>query len=118
FGKNLDDATPSAWLIPDFNRVAELLDIYCNCDTGSLGGDYRLAGVGHFGSSNNNFDVNEKSYASYLQLDFNTDLWGKPFRGNVGMRYVQTQITADGYAPCQAADSGYLSAACEPFLGV
>lgn len=117
FGSNLSGA-PSSWLIPDFKRVAELLDIYCNCDTGALGGDYRLAGVGHFGSSNNNFDVNEKSYATYLQLDFNTDLWGRPFRGNFGVRYVQTQITADGYAPCQAAAAGDLSDACQPFLGV
>jgi len=81
FGKGLDGNLPGSWLIPDFKRVAELLDIYCNCNTGTLGGDYRLAGVGHFGASNNNFDVNEKSYGSYLQLDFNTDLLGRPFRG-------------------------------------
>ena len=118
FGKGLDGSTPGSWLIPDFNRIAELLDIYCNCNTGTLGGDYRLAGVGHFGASNNNFDVTEKSYASYLQLDFNTELWDRPFRGNFGLRYVRTEIDASGYAPCQAASSSDLSAACEPFLGV
>ncbi len=118
FGKGLDGSTPGSWLIPDFNRIAELLDIYCNCNTGTLGGDYRLAGVGHFGASNNNFDVTEKSYASYLQLDFNTELWDRPFRGNLGLRYVRTEIDASGYAPCQAASSSDLSAACEPFLGV
>jgi len=118
FGKGLDGSTPGSWLIPDFNRIAELLDIYCNCNTGTLGGDYRLAGVGHFGASNNNFDVTEKSYASYLQLDFNTELWDRPFRGNLGLRYVRTEIDARGYAPCQAASSSDLSAACEPFLGV
>lgn len=118
FGKGLDGSTPGSWLIPDFNRIAELLDIYCNCNTGTLGGDYRLAGVGHFGASNNNFDVTEKSYASYLQLDFNTELWDRPFRGNLGLRYVRTEIDASGHAPCQAASSSDLSAACEPFLGV
>ncbi|HYQ22865.1 TonB-dependent receptor [Stenotrophomonas sp.] len=118
FGKGLDGTTPGSWLIPDFNRIAELLDIYCNCNTGTLGGDYRLAGVGHYGASNNNFDVTEKSYASYLQLDFNTELWDRPFRGNLGLRYVRTEIDASGYAPCQAASSSDLSAACEPFLGV
>lgn len=118
FGKGLDGSTPGSWLIPDFNRIAELLDIYCNCNTGTLGGDYRLAGVGHFGASNNNFDVTEKSYASYLQLDFNTELWDRPFRGNLGLRYVRTEIDASGYAPCQAASSSDLSAACAPFLGV
>lgn len=118
FGKGLDGTTPGSWLIPDFNRIAELLDIYCNCNTGTLGGDYRLAGVGHYGASNNNFDVTEKSYASYLQLDFNTELWDRPFRGNLGLRYVRTQIDASGYAPCQAANSNDLSSQCEPFLGV
>ncbi|MBK0026136.1 TonB-dependent receptor [Stenotrophomonas sp. S48] len=118
FGKGLDGNTPNGWLIPDFSRIAELLDIYCNCNTGTLGGDYRLAGVGHYGASNNNFDVTEKSYASYLQLDFNTELWDRPFRGNLGLRYVRTQIDASGYAPCQAANSNDLSSQCEPFLGV
>ncbi|WP_312252326.1 TonB-dependent receptor [Stenotrophomonas sp.] len=118
FGKGLNGNTPNGWLIPDFSRIAELLDIYCNCNTGTLGGDYRLAGVGHYGASNNNFDVTEKSYASYLQLDFNTELWDRPFRGNLGLRYVRTQIDASGYAPCQAANSNDLSSQCEPFLGV
>ncbi|MCC4593972.1 hypothetical protein LL974_22855, partial [Xanthomonas campestris pv. cannae] len=57
--------------------------INCNCDTGVPGGDYRLADVGHFGSSNNNFAVNEKSLGTYLQLDFNTDLWGRALRLSV-----------------------------------
>lgn len=118
FGKGMDGNLPNAWLVPDFNQIAKLLDIYCNCNTGALGGDYRLASVGHFGASNNNFDVNEKSYGSYLQLDFNTDLLGRAFRGNLGVRYVQTRITADGYAPCTAANASDLSSACEPFFGV
>lgn len=118
FGKGMDGSLPNAWLVPDFKQIANLLDIYCNCNTGTLGGDYRLASVGHFGASNNNFDVNEKSYGSYLQLDFNTDLLGRAFRGNLGVRYVQTRITADGYAPCTATNANDLSSACAPFFGV
>ena len=118
FGSGLDGNVPSSWLIPDFDKIADLLDIYCNCNTGVQGGDYRLAGVGHFGSSNNNFEVNERSLGAYLQLDFNTDLLGRAFRGNVGVRFANTQITASGYAPCTATNAANNSSACEPFFGV
>ena len=118
FGKNLSGNVPGGWLVPDFGKVAELLDINCNCDTGVQGGDYRLAGVGHFGSSNNNFQVNEQSLAGYLQLDFNTELLDRAFRGNLGVRVVDTQISASGWAPCNAASVANNSANCESFFGV
>lgn len=118
FGSGLGGNVPSSWLIPDFDKVADLLDIYCNCDSGAQGGDYRLAGLGHFGSSNNNFEVNERTLGTYLQLDFNTDLLNRAFRGNVGVRVVNTQITASGYAPCTATNAANLSSACESFFGV
>ena len=117
FGKNLSGA-PGSWLVPDFGKVVELLDIYCNCDNGAQGGDYRLASVGHYGSSNNNFEVNEKSLGTYLQLDFNSELLGRAFRGNVGVRVVDTQITASGWAPCAAASAANNSPNCEAFFGV
>ncbi len=118
FGSGLDGDVPSGWLIPDFDRIADLLDINCNCDTGLAGGDYRLSSVGHFGASNNNFEVNEKSFGTYLQLDFNTDLFDRAFRGNLGVRYVSTQIAASGYAPCAASAAANNSDACETFFGV
>ena len=117
FGANLSGA-PSSWLVPDFDQVAQLLDIYCNCDSGARGGDYRLASVGHFGASNNNFEVNERSLGSYLQLDFNTDLMARSFRGNVGVRVVNTQITASGWAPCAASNPANNSENCQAFFGV
>ncbi|MGE8232302.1 MAG: TonB-dependent receptor [Stenotrophomonas sp.] len=118
FGKNLSGNVPNGWLIPDFGKIAELLNINCNCDTGVQGGDYRLAGIGHFGASNNNFEVNERSLGGYLQLDFNTELWDRAFRGNLGVRVINTQISASGWAPCNAATSGNNSANCESFFGV
>ena len=100
FGRNLDGSMPASWLIPDFDRIAEALNIYSNADNGVPGGDYRLAGIGHFGASNNNFAVNERSLATYAQFDFNTDLFNRALRGNVGARLVKTQISASGWAPC------------------
>ena len=117
FGSNLSGA-PGSWLVPDFGKVAELLDIYCNCDNGLLGGDYRLASVGHFGSSNNNFEVSETSLGTYLQLDFNTELLERAFRGNVGVRVVETQISASGWAPCAATNPAQNSPDCQVFFGV
>ena len=117
FGSSLS-GVPGSWLIPDFGKVADLLDIYCGCNTGLTGGDYRLASVGHFGSSNNNFEVREKSQSYYLQLDFNTDLWDRAFRGNLGVRVVDTSITASGWAPCTATNAANMSANCETFFGV
>lgn len=117
FGSSLS-GVPGSWLVPDFDKVAELLDIYCNCNSGALGGDYRLAGIGHFGASNNNFEVNEKSMAAYLQLDFNTDLFGRALRGNLGVRWADTRITASGWAPCNASNAANNSADCEAFFGV
>lgn len=118
FGKNLSGSVPGSWLVPDFSKIAELLDINCNCDTGVQGGDYRLASVGHFGSSNNNFEVNEQSLGGYLQLDFNTDLLDRAFRGNLGVRVVETRINASGWAPCNAATASANSANCQSFFGV
>ncbi len=117
FGANLSGA-PGSWLVPDFDKVAQLLDIYCNCDSGAQGGDYRLASIGHFGAANNNFEVNERSLGSYLQLDFNTELLERAFRGNVGVRVVETQITASGWAPCAASNPAQNSENCEAFFGV
>lgn len=114
FGKNLSGSMPASWLIPDFDRIAGLLDIYSNADNGVPGGDYRLAGIGHFGSSNNNFSVNERSMATYAQLDFNTDLFSRALRGNVGVRLVKTQISAAGWAPCPTGGE----ANCERVFGV
>ncbi|WP_244244064.1 TonB-dependent receptor [Marilutibacter alkalisoli] len=118
FGSGLGANVPSSWLAPDFNKIAELLDIHCNCDNGLQGGDYRLAGVGHFGASNNNFEVNEKTTGIYLQLDFNTDLLGRALRGNLGVRYVDTDITASGWAPCTASNADDRSQDCVAFFGV
>ena len=117
FGRNLS-GVPTSWLIPDFDKATELLDIYCNCNTGLTGGDYRLASVGHFGASNQNFEVNERSLGTYLQLDFNTELANRSLRGNVGVRVVDTQITASGWAPCTASNAANMSSNCESFFGV
>lgn len=103
FGDGLNGAAPSAWLVPDFDKVAKILDIYSNKDKGTVGGNYTLASIGHNGAYNNNFTVEEASEAAYLQADFKTELFGKDFRGNIGTRLVKTDITSAGWVPCAQA---------------
>ena len=43
---------------------------------------------------------------AYFQGDFTLDLGGRPLRGNIGMRYVRTDLRASGY---QALGGGTLT---------
>ena len=41
-------------------------------------------------------EVYETDKGVFLQSDFNTTLAGMTLRGNVGIRYAQTEVTAKG----------------------
>lgn len=97
FGRGLDGRGPGAWLIPDLRAIAGLFDIYCNCNTGVPGGDFTLSSITNGNARGNNRSIGEEDGGGYLQLDFNTDLIGRPLRGNVGVRYATTDIDASGY---------------------
>lgn len=43
-----------------------------------------------------NRSVEEKDTGYYVQVDFNTELFGLPFRGDVGVREVDTEQTSSG----------------------
>lgn len=51
---------------------------------------------GRFDSIDNN-DVNEKTWAGYLQANFESDLGSLPVRGNVGVRAVHTKVLSKGF---------------------
>jgi TonB-dependent receptor len=98
FGQGLGGASASSWLIPNLRAIADLFNIYCNCNTGVPGGDFTLASITNGNARGNNRAVSEESLGSYLQLDFNTDFLDRALRGNVGVRYAKTDIEAQGYA--------------------
>ena len=99
YGRNLIPAgTASSWLRPDLNAIAALFNIYCNCDTGVPGGDFTLGSVTVGNARGGNRFVSEEDLAFYIQGDFNTELFAMPFRGNVGVRQVNTQLYAEGYS--------------------
>ena len=99
-GQGLPAGTVTSWVIPNLNAIANAYDIYCNClKTGAAGGpgDYRLSSIENGNARGNNRGVTETDTGAFVQADFNTALGGIPLRGNVGVRYVETKMQADGY---------------------
>ena len=88
----------TSWLIPDLNAIAQLFNIYCNCNTAVPGGDFTLASITNGNARGGNRSINEEDLAFYIQGDFTTEVLGMPLRGNVGVRQVQTRLDADGYS--------------------
>ena len=98
-GLGLGRGTPTSWLIPDLNAIAALYNIYCNClQSGTAGGpgDFTLSSTTNGNARGNNRAVREEDMGGYAQVDFRFDLFGRPLRGNIGLRYVQTDLRAAG----------------------
>jgi len=77
------------WLVPDVAAFANAFDIYSN--SGIYAVSNTLSNV-----AANNRVVNEESTGFYLQGDFSFDIGPVPFRGNVGVRRVETKLTSEG----------------------
>jgi iron complex outermembrane receptor protein len=101
FGRNLDlpDGSAESWVRPDLGALEEVWDYNCNCNTGVPGGDFRLIGLnGNTSTFGSWRDVSETDTGGYVQADWNTTVAGMPFRGNVGVRQVKTEVDALGYS--------------------
>jgi iron complex outermembrane recepter protein len=99
YGRGLAPAgVDTSWLIPNLPAIAQLFNIYCNCDTGIPGGDFRLTGITNGNARGGNRNIEEEDLAFYLQADFETLLFDMPFRGNVGVRQVNTKLLAEGFS--------------------
>ncbi|HEV8330669.1 MAG TPA: TonB-dependent receptor [Steroidobacteraceae bacterium] len=75
------------WLIPDLQRATDLFGLY----------DQSLFPLGPELALSNNYFVEEEDLGGYVQADFTTQMFGRPLRGNFGVRYVQTDQTSSGY---------------------
>lgn len=100
FGRNLDLPAGSAtsWVIPDLEALRNLWKWDCNCNTGVAGGDFRLLGLDNPSSFGSFREVTEKDTGFWVQADWNMMLGSMPFRGNVGVRQVKTEIEAIGFS--------------------
>ena len=79
--------SPSSWVVPNLDAVADALDIYSNTGTFALAP-----------RANNSRSVEEKDRGVWLMGEFSTDLGSIPLSGNFGVRYVQTEQTSSGAA--------------------
>ena len=105
-GLSLPGGTPTSWVIPNLNAIAQAYNIYCNCiQSGPAGGpgDFTLSSTTNGNARGNNRSVTETDKGAFLMSDFSHELFGLPIRGNFGARYVQTRQVAKGY---QAAGGG------------
>ncbi len=99
-GQGYPAGSVTSWVIPNLNAIASAYDIYCNClKTGVAGGpgDFTLSDINNGNARGNNRTVTETDTGGFLMADFNTAVQGIKLRGNVGVRYVQTKLAADGY---------------------
>ncbi|MFP5392644.1 MAG: TonB-dependent receptor [Gammaproteobacteria bacterium] len=102
FGRGLDmpAGTPTGWVIPNLNAIAQAYDIYCNCiKSGPAGGpgDFTLSSITNGNARGNNRSVTEEDNGLFLMAEYTLDVAGIPIRGNAGVRYVETQLSATGY---------------------
>ncbi|WP_156400542.1 TonB-dependent receptor [Caulobacter sp. Root655] len=78
-------------LIPNVQTAAGVLSLY---DQTAYGGAFHLGKEPALG---NNRGVTEKDAGGYVQADFDTQVAGRPLRGNFGVRYVKTKQRSQGY---------------------
>ncbi|HKZ72713.1 MAG TPA: TonB-dependent receptor [Steroidobacteraceae bacterium] len=74
--------------IPDLDAAAELFNLY----------DPSVFRIGPEQVLGNNRSVDEQDRGAYLQVDFDTELAGMSVRGNVGLRYVETDQESAGFS--------------------
>ncbi|ACG78869.1 TonB-dependent receptor [Phenylobacterium zucineum HLK1] len=100
FGDGLGgDGIPSGWVIPDFDAVAQAYGIYSGTGT------FALLGIESSNARGSWRTVKEESAAYYAQVDFDTDILPWRLRGDFGVRYVDTDVTAQGYRTLNSAPS-------------
>ncbi|MCW1401929.1 TonB-dependent receptor [Novosphingobium sp. MW5] len=89
FGEGLDlpAGTPTSWWSPD-RKVFEKIFGY-TCDCVNQFADWRLAN-----ENGNILYVKERDLSGYVQGDFNFDLFGRPLRGNLGVRVARTRVNS------------------------
>jgi len=86
---NLDSpaGNTSRWLIPDLQRANALFGL----------NDPNVFRLGPELALSNNYNIEEEDTGGFVQADFRTEVFGRPLRGNLGVRYVETKQTSSGY---------------------
>jgi TonB-dependent receptor len=88
----LNAPTVQTWAVPSIAAAANVWHIY----------DQNVLPLDIAQALGNNFSVAEKDTAGFLKMEFTTDLFSLPLRGDVGVRYVHTLQSSTGYASGKA----------------
>jgi TonB-dependent receptor len=87
FGNGLGGTgVPSSWTAVDLDKFRQVYDIECHCSA--------VPGSQYSFLTQSNRGVEEKIDALYGMVDFNYDLAGITWRGNVGVRGADTKATS------------------------
>lgn len=78
---------PKTWLSPNRDKFMAILDMSAIANTAPARGDLR-----------NSYYVSEKISAAYTAADIDTQLFGRTLRGEVGVRYAETEQVSQGHA--------------------
>ncbi|HET9159759.1 MAG TPA: TonB-dependent receptor [Caulobacteraceae bacterium] len=91
-GLGAPSGTVIHWLVPNLATAGSTLSLY---DQTAFGGAFQLGPEPALGNNNS---IEEQDTGGYVQADWRSELGGKPFRGNFGVRYVRTEETATGFS--------------------
>ena len=91
-GINVPAGGTTSFIVPDLQKFETLYGFTCDCI--NKYGDWRITNKRNGGAQN--YSVNEEDLGIYFQVDFNFDLMGRPVRGNIGERYVETKVDSIG----------------------
>jgi iron complex outermembrane recepter protein len=94
FGRGLDvpAGTPSAFIAPDLQAFRDAIGFDCNCI--NKWGDWRLS---RLSTPQNNFAVTEDDLSYFVQVQFARDIFDRTLRGNLGVRYAETELESNGF---------------------
>jgi len=88
-GLTVPEGTPTSMFVPDLNAFIREFGINCNCV--NEWGDFRAVPDGR-----QNNAVRERDLSAFFQLDYSTNLFGRPLRGNAGVRVARTSVVGRG----------------------
>jgi iron complex outermembrane recepter protein len=89
-GLNVPAGTPTVWLAPSIDAFNSVFNIYSNT------GIYALGDINVANARGNNRSVEEEDMGAYAQMAFTFEM-GVPFRGDLGVRYINTSQSSLGY---------------------
>jgi iron complex outermembrane recepter protein len=120
------------WLVPDMDKAAKALHLFDTSYQSTVTDQTTTKWVSPFkttcfttgcgiynvgpesASMANNYTVQENDLSGYLQLDFKSELYGLPVRGNFGTRVVQTRQSALGYGLVTTVSGGITTQTIQP----